>query len=119
MQRVSETRKRYGDAQTFLKLLNPGVQPLVARYPERAYMGTAPTLSVVRAAYTEEVAELWLMAQVENLNDLSGCFLACKPTSATAARSLIAISAKRSPDSAMPPARLPRPAPSPTPNTAN
>ena len=72
MQRVSETRKRYGDAQTFLKLLNPAVQPLVARYPERAYMGTSPTLSVVRAAYTEEVAELWLMAQVENLNDFCG-----------------------------------------------
>lgn len=71
-QRVSETRKRYGDAQTFLKLLNPAVQPLVARYPERAYMGTSPTLSVVRAAYTEEIAELWLMAQVENLNDFCG-----------------------------------------------
>lgn len=35
-------------------------------------MGTSPTLSVVRAAYTEEVAELWLMAQVENLNDFCG-----------------------------------------------
>lgn len=72
MQRVSETRKRYGDAQTFLKLLNPAVQPLAVRHPERAYMGTAPTLAVVRAAYTEEVAELWLMAQVENMNDFCG-----------------------------------------------
>lgn len=72
MQRVSETRKRYGDAQTFLKLLNPAVQTLAVRHPDRAYMGTAPTLAVVRAAYTEEVAELWLMAQVENMNDFCG-----------------------------------------------
>lgn len=71
-QRVSETRKRYGDSQAFLKQLNPDTQPLAVRHPERAYMGTAPTLAVVRAAYTEEVAELWLMAQVENMNDFCG-----------------------------------------------
>ena len=71
-QRVSETRKRYGDSQAFLKRLNPDVQPLAVRHPERAYTGTAPTLSVVRATYTEEVAELWLMAQVENMNDFCG-----------------------------------------------
>ena len=71
-QRVSETRKRYGDSQAFLKRLNPDTQTLAVRHPDRAYMSTAPTLAVVRAAYTEEVAELWLMAQVENMNDFCG-----------------------------------------------
>lgn len=71
-ERVSATIKRYGDADAFLRRMSPSAQTYAARNIERTFMGTAPTLNIVRAAYSDEVAELWLMAQVENMNDFCG-----------------------------------------------
>lgn len=48
------------------------MQIQVAANEERAYMGFAPTLTVVKHAYSEAVAEAWVMAQIENLNDFCG-----------------------------------------------
>lgn len=35
-------------------------------------MGKAPRLSAVCGAYSQKVAEIWLMAQLENMNDFCG-----------------------------------------------
>jgi len=63
---------RYGEATEFLVTFNKDIQPLVAANPERAYLGTAPTLTIVIHAYNREVLISWLMAQMENLNDFIG-----------------------------------------------
>ena len=40
---------------------------------ERCYTGTAPTLSVVRQAYGDTVAESWLEIQLKDLSEFAGC----------------------------------------------
>ncbi len=67
-----EIVERYGDSEKFLKALNPNIQIRVAANVERAYMGKAPKLSAVCGAYSHKVAETWLMAQLENVNDFCG-----------------------------------------------
>ena len=69
---IAEAVRIYGDSDKFLKTLNPSIQIQVAANVERAYMGKAPRLSAVCGAYSQEVAETWLMAQLENMNDFCG-----------------------------------------------
>ena len=69
---IAEAVRIYGDSDRFLKTLNPSIQIQVAANVERAYMGKAPRLSAVCGAYSQEVAETWLMAQLENMNDFCG-----------------------------------------------
>ena len=69
---AAEIRERYGEAHDFLVTFSKDIQPAVAGNPERAYLGTAPSLTKVRQAYNDEVLVSWLMAQLENLNDFSG-----------------------------------------------
>lgn len=45
------------------------MQIKVAANIERAYKGAAPTLTAVKTAYSEKLVTIWLMAQLENLND--------------------------------------------------
>lgn len=51
---------------------NPGIQKMVFQNIERAYNGTAPSLAVVKSAYSYDIAVVWIMAQLENLNDFCG-----------------------------------------------
>jgi len=53
----------------FLTVFNPSLQTKVASNIERAYKGTAPTLTAIKFAYSEKILNTWLMAQLENLND--------------------------------------------------
>lgn len=45
---------------------------MVAENVERAFMGDSPTLTTVRLAYSNAIAEVWIMAQIENLNEFCG-----------------------------------------------
>jgi len=65
-------RKRYGEAQDFLRIFAPELQTLAAREWEKVYTGTAPTLAVVAHGYGEEVAIVWLCLQLENINLFAG-----------------------------------------------
>lgn len=69
---INETKARYGDARQFMITFNKNIQPLVAANIERAYLGTAPTLTLVRNSYSNNVLIMWIMAQLENLNDFIG-----------------------------------------------
>lgn len=62
----------YGDKQRFGKAFNPSIQKVIAQNLERAYVGKAPTLAVVKEAFGIDPAEGWIMAQLEDLNEFSG-----------------------------------------------
>lgn len=62
----------YGDKQRFGTAFNPSIQKVIAQNLERAYVGKAPTLAVVKEAFGSDPAEAWIMAQLENLNDFAG-----------------------------------------------
>ena len=48
---------------------NKDLQPKIALHPERAYLGTAPSLNAIRLTYSNEVLIVWIMAQLEDVND--------------------------------------------------
>lgn len=62
----------YGNQERFGVVFNPSMQKTVAKNIERAYIGKAPTLAVVKEAFGVNPAEGWLMAQLEDLNEFSG-----------------------------------------------
>lgn len=45
---------------------------LASKNLDRVYLGTAPTLTTVSHAYGYDILEVWIMAQLENLNDFCG-----------------------------------------------
>ncbi len=63
---------RYGNAEKFLNTFNPDMQVTAARYTERAYFGTAPTLETVCLGYGEQTAIVWNCIQLENINLFAG-----------------------------------------------
>ena len=65
--------ERYGRKEDFLALFNPDMQYSYCKDIERCYMGTAPTLGMVRGAYGENVAETWLEVQLKDLSEFAGC----------------------------------------------
>lgn len=65
-------RVRYGNADKFLNTFNPDMQVMAARYTERAYFGTAPSLGTVCAGYGEQTAVVWLCIELENINMFAG-----------------------------------------------
>lgn len=69
---ISETKERYGDSTNFLNVFNPDTQIFASKNLDRAYLGTAPTLTTVSHTYGYDVLEVWIMAQLENLNDFCG-----------------------------------------------
>lgn len=50
---------------------NKDVQTKTALYPERAYLGTAPSLQTVKQAYSSEVLNIWIVAQLEDVNNFT------------------------------------------------
>lgn len=65
-------RNRYGNAEEFLKLFTPDLQLMAATHPERAYLGTAPTLATVAFGYGRPTAIVWICTQAENINSFAG-----------------------------------------------
>lgn len=69
---VDDCRRRYGDAAKFLEVFNPDAQALCTVDERRTYCGSAPALSVVRAAYGTPVAKSWLYVQLNDLGEFAG-----------------------------------------------
>ncbi len=69
---ITTLKKKYGSAATFLVTFNKDRQTQVAAHPQRAYLGTAPSLAMVRSAYSAEIVTTWIMAQLEDVNDFAG-----------------------------------------------
>lgn len=67
----NKVSKQYGTAQDFMLTFNHHIQLKVAQYPERAYLGKAPSLSAVENTYNREILITWIMAQLENINDFA------------------------------------------------
>lgn len=65
--------ERYKDKAQFLTVFNPDVQYLCADNLKRSFVGTAPTLSIVREAFGTATVESWLEIQLRDLSEFSGC----------------------------------------------
>lgn len=69
----------YGDKKRFGAAFNPSMQKVIAQNLERAYVGKAPTLAVVKEAFGADPAEGWIMAQLEDLNEFAGVAVKMSP----------------------------------------
>lgn len=72
-QAVSECISRYGDSRNLMAVFNPGNQARFAMRKDRCYIGSAPTLYTVAAAYGRNTAVAWLEIQIRDLSVFSGC----------------------------------------------
>ena len=70
---VADCLNRYRDSQTFLTTFNPSNQLTFSKYPDRCFIGHAPTLVTVSQTFGENITESWLEIQLRDLNELSGC----------------------------------------------
>lgn len=57
----------YGGRSEFLGKFNPDMQITVAKNEERAFMGIAPTLGLLKKTYGENMAVMWLLPQIWDL----------------------------------------------------
>lgn len=66
-QKTMLVRKRYGTREQFLATMNPSVQELAARHPDRAILCDAPSLVVINCTYGDNTATIWLIPQLVDL----------------------------------------------------
>lgn len=59
--------QKYGTREQFLVTMNPAIQAVAAKHPDRCYFGDAPTLGILRKAYGENMAVMWLVPQLDDL----------------------------------------------------
>lgn len=52
-------------------IFNKEIQTKTAQYPDRAYLGQAPSLTIVRQTYNSEVLNIWIVAQLEDVNNFT------------------------------------------------
>lgn len=64
---------RYGDPARFLTVFNPSRQVEFTDDLRRAYLGSAPTLGEVGRAWGRGTARSWVMVQLYDLAEFSGC----------------------------------------------
>lgn len=69
---TEQVRRKYGGAENFLATFNPDLQIVIAANVERAFTGNSPSLTVVKHSYSEQVLIVWILAQLENINDFCG-----------------------------------------------
>lgn len=69
----------YGSKEKFGVVFNPSMQNVIAKNIERAFIGKAPTLAVVKEAFGIDPAEGWIMAQLEDLNEFAGVAVKMSP----------------------------------------
>ena len=67
-----EVSKRYGNRTNFLSTFHVNKQPSFAKFPDRCFFGTAPTLNIVNACYGEGTSEEWLVYQLADLSEYCG-----------------------------------------------
>ena len=68
----TEIVAKYGDANSFALKFNPSVQMKCAMNIEKALTGDAPTIKQLLYTYKIEQLQVWLMAQIEDLNSYAG-----------------------------------------------
>lgn len=62
----------YGDAHSFALMFNPSKQITCANNIEKVLMGNAPKINELKQVYTIENLQVWIMAQIDNLNEYVG-----------------------------------------------
>ena len=62
----------YGDANSFALQFNPSVQMKCAMNIEKALMGEAPKIRELKEVYSIELLQVWIMAQIVDLNNIAG-----------------------------------------------
>lgn len=71
--KAKEIASRFGDGEEFMKKYNPDLQTETAFNKKRAFTSKiAPTINEVREVYGEKVCNVWIMAQIERINDFTG-----------------------------------------------
>ena len=68
----NEIQLKYGDAHSFALTFNPSVQLKCAMNIERALTGDVPTIRQLLYTYQIEHLQVWVMAQIEDLNEYAG-----------------------------------------------
>jgi len=63
--------ERYGEPRNFLTQMSPDAQALAAANPNKVYRSEI-SVTKIKLAYGFKVVEVWLMAQLENLNRYAG-----------------------------------------------
>ena len=63
---------RYGDGHSFALAFNPSVQIKCAMNIERSLTGDAPTIRQLLYTYQLPHLQVWIMAQLEDLNEYAG-----------------------------------------------
>lgn len=76
---ITELQTRFGNSETLLAAFNPSQQIRFCRDVDRCHFGNAPTLGMVRAAYGDNVSEVWLQIQLNDLSEFAGCREKIKP----------------------------------------
>ena len=71
-EKKKEILLRYGDAHTFALTFNPSVQIKCAMNMEKSLTGDAPTIRQLLYTYEIEHLQIWMMAQLEDLNEYAG-----------------------------------------------
>lgn len=59
--------KEYGNQMSFLSKFPPDLQCLVAEHEDRAFMGRAPSLGLLKKTYGKKTATMWLIPQIWDL----------------------------------------------------
>lgn len=59
--------QKYGTREQFFAKMNPTIQRVAARHPDRCHFGDAPTLGLLNKTYGDSTASSWLMAQLTDL----------------------------------------------------
>ena len=63
-----EIADRYGDFPKFCETFSPKNQSWFSDYPERCYLGTAPTMVMIDNTYGKRTSSVWLSQQLIELN---------------------------------------------------
>ena len=64
--------EKYGSGLQFAETFNPDMQRICAKNIERSFLGDAPTINALCSAYTERQIRVWIIAQIESINQYTG-----------------------------------------------
>lgn len=63
---------RYGDAKKFAERFNPDIQKYCAENIDKTFTADTPTINALRSAYNDKQVKVWIIIQIENLNQFAG-----------------------------------------------
>ena len=68
-----DLQQRYGNRSAFLRTFNPDLQLKICMNSEECFFGDYPTLAHINRSYGEMSAAMWLVPQLYDLSEYSGC----------------------------------------------